>query len=99
MFFAGVVQCCCTCLWYIIYLVDNEERQLCPVEEMAALRDYRRRRQTYRAKNVHITKKSQTEVSFNVVSEQYCIIIERKCNKILINGGIFMVQCCKMTYK
>ena len=41
---------------------DGGKRQLDPIEEMAALRDYRRRRQSYRAKNVHITKKSHTEV-------------------------------------
>lgn len=49
---------------------ENEERQLDPVEEMAALRDYRRRRQTYRAKNVHITKKSHTEIMREVINNQ-----------------------------
>lgn len=49
---------------------DNEERKLDPVEEMAALRDYRRRRQTYRAKNVHITKKSHTEIMREVINNQ-----------------------------
>ncbi len=38
------------------------------IESRAALlarqRDLKRRRQTYRAKNVHITRRSQTEVSF-----------------------------------
>lgn len=33
-----------------------------PLELMAEMRDYKRRRQSYRAKNVHITKKSYTEV-------------------------------------
>ena len=32
------------------------------LELMAEKRDYKRRRQSYRAKNVHITKKSYTEV-------------------------------------
>lgn len=32
------------------------------LELMAEMRDYKRRRQSYRAKNVHITKKSYTEV-------------------------------------
>ncbi|XP_060588665.1 U11/U12 small nuclear ribonucleoprotein 48 kDa protein-like [Ruditapes philippinarum] len=49
---------------------DNEERKLDPFEEMAALRDYRRRRQTYRAKNVHITKKSHTEITREVINNQ-----------------------------
>ncbi|XP_045180206.2 U11/U12 small nuclear ribonucleoprotein 48 kDa protein-like [Mercenaria mercenaria] len=49
---------------------DNEERKLDPFEEMAALRDYRRRRQTYRAKNVHITKKSHTEIMREVINNQ-----------------------------
>ena len=33
------------------------------LEEMARQRDYKRRRQTYRAKNVHITKRSTVEVN------------------------------------
>lgn len=33
---------------------------------MAEMRDYKRRRQSYRAKNVHITKKSYTEVKKTV---------------------------------
>ncbi|XP_052767728.1 U11/U12 small nuclear ribonucleoprotein 48 kDa protein-like isoform X2 [Mya arenaria] len=48
----------------------GEGRHLDPVEEMAALRDYRRRRKTYRAKNVHITKKSHTEIMREVINNQ-----------------------------
>ncbi|TNN53536.1 U11/U12 small nuclear ribonucleoprotein [Liparis tanakae] len=33
------------------------------LELMAEMRDYKRRRQSYRAKNVHITKKSYTEAA------------------------------------
>jgi len=32
------------------------------LEKLARQRDYKRRRQTYRAKNVHITKRSTVEV-------------------------------------
>lgn len=32
------------------------------LEVLAEMRDYKRRRQSYRAKNVHITKKTYTEV-------------------------------------
>ena len=53
-----------------MYLSDDEKRVLDPVEEMAALRDYRRRRQSYRAKNVHITKKSHTEIMREVINNQ-----------------------------
>ncbi|XP_037532709.1 U11/U12 small nuclear ribonucleoprotein 48 kDa protein [Nematolebias whitei] len=38
------------------------------LERMAEMRDYKRRRQSYRAKNVHITKKSYTEVIRDVIS-------------------------------
>ncbi|XP_052434495.1 U11/U12 small nuclear ribonucleoprotein 48 kDa protein isoform X2 [Carassius gibelio] len=37
------------------------------LEVLAEMRDYRRRRQSYRAKNVHITKKSYTEVIREVI--------------------------------
>ncbi|XP_057689423.1 U11/U12 small nuclear ribonucleoprotein 48 kDa protein-like [Corythoichthys intestinalis] len=37
------------------------------LELMAEMRDYKRRRQSYRAKNVHITKKSYTEIIREVI--------------------------------
>lgn len=37
------------------------------LEILAEVRDYKRRRQSYRAKNVHITKKSYTEVIRDVI--------------------------------
>ncbi|TRY97551.1 hypothetical protein DNTS_000352 [Danionella cerebrum] len=37
------------------------------LEVLAEMRDYRRRRQSYRAKNVHITKKTYTEVIREVI--------------------------------
>lgn len=56
-----------------------EEEQSGPkshLEVLAEMRDYRRRRQSYRAKNVHITKKSYTEV----------------CDYLLTNKTLFMSQ-------
>lgn len=38
------------------------------LELLAEMRDYKRRRQSYRAKNVHITKKSYTEVIRDVIN-------------------------------
>lgn len=40
------------------------------LEYMKAVRDYKRRRQSYRAKNVHITKKSYTEIIREVIQNQ-----------------------------
>ncbi|KAK7930565.1 hypothetical protein WMY93_006960 [Mugilogobius chulae] len=44
------------------------ERAQTHLELMAEKRDYKRRRQSYRAKNVHITKKSYTEVIRDVIN-------------------------------
>lgn len=41
---------------------DEQNEPKTHLELMAEMRDYKRRRQSYRAKNVHITKKSYTEV-------------------------------------
>ncbi|KAK3594333.1 hypothetical protein CHS0354_024269 [Potamilus streckersoni] len=40
------------------------------LEELAAQRDFKRRRQSYRAKNVHITKKSYTQIIREVIENQ-----------------------------
>ena len=40
----------------------SEDKPKSQLEILAEMRDYKRRRQSYRAKNVHITKKSYTEV-------------------------------------
>jgi chromatin segregation and condensation protein Rec8/ScpA/Scc1 (kleisin family) len=42
---------------------DEEGRSGNYLEQLKRKRDYRRRRQTYRAKNVHITRKTPREVS------------------------------------
>lgn len=42
---------------------DEQNEPKTHLELMAEMRDYKRRRQSYRAKNVHITKKSYTEAS------------------------------------
>ena len=41
----------------------TEEQAKSHVEVLAEMRDYKRRRQSYRAKNVHITKRSATDVN------------------------------------
>uniref|UniRef100_A0A3B5LD01 CHHC U11-48K-type domain-containing protein n=1 Tax=Xiphophorus couchianus TaxID=32473 RepID=A0A3B5LD01_9TELE len=50
----------------LVSKLKKDEQQNEPkshLELMAEMRDYKRRRQSYRAKNVHITKKSYTEVN------------------------------------
>ncbi|KAL1259806.1 hypothetical protein QQF64_010383 [Cirrhinus molitorella] len=54
----------------LVAKLKKEDRQSGPkshLEVLAEMRDYRRRRQSYRAKNVHITKKSYTEVIREVI--------------------------------
>ncbi|XP_077071151.1 U11/U12 small nuclear ribonucleoprotein 48 kDa protein isoform X1 [Siphateles boraxobius] len=46
---------------------DKQSGPKSHLEVLAEMRDYRRRRQSYRAKNVHITKKSYTEVIREVI--------------------------------
>ncbi|KAM6186572.1 U11/U12 small nuclear ribonucleoprotein 48 kDa protein [Rhynchocyon petersi] len=51
--------------------INQDNSQKCPksyLEILAEVRDYKRRRQSYRAKNVHITKKSYTEVIRDVIN-------------------------------
>ncbi|KAM9308291.1 U11/U12 small nuclear ribonucleoprotein 48 kDa protein [Gastrophryne carolinensis] len=58
--------------------IKNDDDLKCPkshLEIMAEMRDYKRRRQSYRAKNVHITKKSYTEIIRDVIEvhmEELC---------------------------
>ncbi|XP_033495560.2 U11/U12 small nuclear ribonucleoprotein 48 kDa protein [Epinephelus lanceolatus] len=54
----------------LVSKLQKDEEQNEPkthLELMAEMRDYKRRRQSYRAKNVHITKKSYTEVIREVI--------------------------------
>lgn len=44
---------------------DNDP-DVSDIEKLARQRDYKRRRQTYRAKNVHITKRSTVEVNSRI---------------------------------
>ena len=48
-------------------LDQGGEKPTSKVELLAMLRDQKRRRQSYRAKNVHVTKKSYTEVNSTVL--------------------------------
>ncbi|BFZ12273.1 hypothetical protein BsWGS_15312 [Bradybaena similaris] len=54
---------------------QNNSQYASKLEQLAALRDMRRRRQSYRAKNVHITKKSYTEIIREVISNQMEILV------------------------
>ncbi|KAF6734078.1 U11/U12 small nuclear ribonucleoprotein 48 kDa protein [Oryzias melastigma] len=47
---------------------DEQNEPKSHLELIAEMRDYKRRRQSYRAKNVHITKKSYTEVIREVIN-------------------------------
>ncbi|XP_043912287.1 U11/U12 small nuclear ribonucleoprotein 48 kDa protein [Protopterus annectens] len=47
---------------------DGSKAPKSHLELIAEMRDYKRRRQSYRAKNVHITKKSYTEVIRDVIN-------------------------------
>ncbi|KAM4689164.1 U11/U12 small nuclear ribonucleoprotein 48 kDa protein [Discoglossus pictus] len=48
---------------------DNDQKgPKSHLEIMAEMRDFKRRRQSYRAKNVHITKKSYTEIIRDVIN-------------------------------
>ncbi|MEE6465074.1 hypothetical protein FKM82_006444 [Ascaphus truei] len=47
---------------------DGQNGPKSHLEIMAEMRDYKRRRQSYRAKNVHITKKSYTEIIRDVIN-------------------------------
>ena len=50
-------------------------------EKWAAMRDYKRRRQSYRAKNVHITKKTYTEIIREVIHNQVDLLQEGMKNE------------------
>ncbi|XP_067838071.1 U11/U12 small nuclear ribonucleoprotein 48 kDa protein isoform X2 [Heptranchias perlo] len=47
---------------------DEQKGPKSHLEILAEMRDYKRRRQSYRAKNVHITKKSYTEIIKDVIN-------------------------------
>ncbi|XP_050407439.1 U11/U12 small nuclear ribonucleoprotein 48 kDa protein [Patella vulgata] len=49
---------------------EGDDDSLSLVQKLAAIRDFKRRRQSYRAKNVHTTRKSYTEIIQEVISNQ-----------------------------
>lgn len=57
-------------------LDDSQKGPKSHLEILAEMRDYKRRRQSYRAKNVHITKKSYTEVRSEnkLILAQECLL-------------------------
>lgn len=69
------VQC-----WYFITVLlglmeQGEGKPKTTKDLLAMLRDQKRRRQSYRAKNVHITKKSYTEVRFSLDTLFYASLL------------------------
>ncbi|GFQ91150.1 hypothetical protein TNCT_453142 [Trichonephila clavata] len=55
---------------------DQEDKPKSQLEILAEQRDYKRRRQSYRAKNVHITKKSYTEILKEVIENQTTMLAD-----------------------
>ena len=55
--------------------VEGEEHSKSKLEMLAEQRDYKRRRQSYRAKNVHITKRSPTDVSLHLKQSLTVLIL------------------------
>lgn len=77
---------CVICVAFEIRSVNKGEEQSGPkshLEVLAEMRDYRRRRQSYRAKNVHITKKSYTEVILS------CLLMWKKNIYTVYDLGMF----------
>jgi len=54
---------------------EEPNKQKSRLEILAEQRDYKRRRQSYRAKNVHITKKSYTEVMRDLIDNQMQVLM------------------------
>lgn len=65
---------------------DGQSGPKSHLEVLAEMRDYKRRRQSYRAKNVHITKKSYTEVR---------LLLLMVCGSLWLNeiGNIALAVC------
>lgn len=64
---------------------DNKEPKS-HLEVLAEERDYKRRRPSYRAKNVHITKKSYTEILKEVIQNQVEFLIESRLEDKINEG-------------
>ncbi|XP_014670787.1 PREDICTED: U11/U12 small nuclear ribonucleoprotein 48 kDa protein-like isoform X2 [Priapulus caudatus] len=65
---------------------EDTDRPKSLLEQRAEQRDYKRRRQTYRAKNVHITQKSYTEVIRDVIANQ-TELLESVLSSAAATGG------------
>lgn len=78
-------------------LDDSQKGPKSHLEILAEMRDYKRRRQSYRAKNVHITKKSYTEVRSEKKKDffaQKCLFCMSINNYILFQRQIICVFLC-----
>ncbi|GIY51601.1 hypothetical protein CDAR_365221 [Caerostris darwini] len=64
---------------------DKTDRPKTQLEILAEQRDYKRRRQSYRAKNVHITKKSYTEIMKEVIENQTSFLADLRKQEIYEN--------------
>ncbi len=51
--------------FYSYFLAEQSKSE---IEKLQEMRDYKRRRQTYRAKNVHITKKTPTATARDIIN-------------------------------
>ena len=92
----------------LLFLVDlsglldqGGERPTSKVELLAMLRDQKRRRQSYRAKNVHVTKKSYTEVSGTdlfhgrQISGSECVCV---CVCVCVLACLLLISSCIACY-
>lgn len=92
----------CLLIWNLVWHVlscflNVDEEKSGPkshLEVLAEMRDYRRRRQSYRAKNVHITKKSYTEVSTAAICFSFG---EKLMTKMAVgNTSVILLRKCIM---
>jgi len=71
-------------LSYLIFrliLLSETPRQKSKLEMIKAMRDMKRRRQSYRAKNVHITRRTPVQVSVVIYGLFIGVTGIARCNK------------------
>jgi len=70
----------------------RQERQKTALELLAEKRDYKRRRQTYRAKNTHITKRTPTQVARDTIFMRLDELNNAKAIKLAKDDPFFMLK-------